>query len=188
MISLTQKPANDLTFKSVFDGSYPGLVYFATNLIGDKAEAEDVVQNAFVSYWKCKENVGSEPPVIKGFLYTTVKNACMDLLKHRLVIRKFRDQLEGDPMEENLVENQIIYAEVLSELFEAIEELPAGCRQVLEMSYLQKKKNYEISEELGLSINTVKTHKQRALRLLKLKLSPSTFVFMLVMCCREIIQ
>ncbi|GHB63793.1 RNA polymerase sigma-70 factor [Persicitalea jodogahamensis] len=176
-------PANDLTFKSVFDSSYSGLVYFSSKIIGDKAEAEDIVQNAFVSYWRCKENVGSEVPAIKSFLYTTVKNSCMDLLKHRLVIRKFRDQLEKEPMEENLMENQIIYAEVLSELFGAIEKLPAGSRQVLEMSYLQGKKNYEISEELGLSINTVKTQKQRAISLLRLKLAPSSFLHMLVLFC-----
>ncbi len=187
MNSLNQTPANDLAFKSVFDESYSGLLYFSNNLIGDKAEAEDIVQNAFITYWKRKDAIGSESQVIKSFLYTTVRNSCLDLLKHRLVIRKFRDQLERNPMEENLIENQIIYAEVLSELFGAIEKLPAGSRKVLEMSYLQGKKNYEISEELGLSVNTIKTQKQRALRLLRSKLAPSTFVLLLLMDCPELI-
>jgi RNA polymerase sigma-70 factor (ECF subfamily) len=150
-------------------------------MIGDKQEAEDVVQNAFVSYWNCKDNLGSEPTVVKSFLYTTVRNSCVDLLRHRLVVQNFRDQLEEDPIEENFVENEIIRTEVLSEIFNAIELLPSGCRQVLEMSYLEGKKNHEISKELGVSTNTVKTQKQRALRLLRLKLSSTALVFLLLL-------
>jgi RNA polymerase sigma-70 factor (family 1) len=164
---------HDLTFTSVFSKSYAGLVYFSTKIIDDKQEAEDIVQNAFVTYWNRKDEIGSELNVVKGFLYTTVRNLCMDLLRHRLVVQKFRDQLEGDPMEENFVERAIIHAEVLSEIFNAIDALPSGCKRVLVMSYLEGRKNQEISDELGVSLNTVKTQKQRALQLLRLKL-PST--------------
>lgn len=174
---------HDLTFTSVFAKSYAGLVFFSFNIIGDKEEAEDVVQNAFVSYWNCKDDLGYEPKVVKGFLYTTVRNLCLDLLRHRLVVQKFRGQLEDDPIEENFVEKEIIRAEVLSEIFNAIELLPSGCRQILEMSYLEGKKNQEISDELGVSINTVKTQKQRALQLLKLKLSSTALIFLLPLFC-----
>jgi RNA polymerase sigma-70 factor (family 1) len=167
---------HDLTFTSVFAKSYGGLVFFSFNMIGDKQEAEDVVQNAFLSYWSCKDHLGKEPTIVKSFLYTTVRNSCMDLLRHRLVVKKFRDQLDGDPIEENFVENEIIRSEVLCEIFKAIELLPSGCREVLEMSYLEGKKNHEISEALGVSINTVKTQKQRALQLLRLKLSSTALV------------
>lgn len=173
--------AHDLTFTSVFSMSYTGLVYFSYKMLGDKEEAEDVAQNAFISYWNCKGEVGSELNVIKGFLYTTARNTCMDILKHRTVIRKFRDQLDADPIEESDIENDIIRAEVLSEIFNAIELLPLGCRKVLEMSYLLGKKNQEISEELGISINTVKTQKQRALQLLRLKLASKAFSLLLLL-------
>lgn len=171
---------HDLTFTSVFVKSYTGLVFFSNNLIGDRQEAEDVVQNAFVSYWNCKDELGREPGVVKSFLYTTVRNACMDLLRHRMVVQKFRNQLDDDPIEESFVENEMIRAEVLSEIFNAIELLPSGCRQVLEMSYLQGKRNQEISDDLGVSINTVKTQKQRALQLLRLKLSSTALVLLLL--------
>ncbi len=182
MNSLDDKPTfteggaiHDLNFASVFDKSYSGLVYFSFKLIDNKQEAEDIVQNAFVSYWNVKEDIGKEPNVVKSFLYTTVRNSCMDLLRHRLVIRKFRGQLEEDPIEENIIDNEIIRAEVLSQIFNAVELLPNGCKQVLKMSYFEGKRNQEIAEELGVSINTVKTQKQRALQLLRLKLTPPVF-------------
>jgi RNA polymerase sigma-70 factor (family 1) len=168
---------HDLAFTSVFVKSYTGLVFFSNKMVGDKQEAEDIVQNAFVSYWNSKETLGSEPGVVKSFLYTTVRNACMDLLRHRMVVQKFRAQLADDPAEENFVETEIIHAEVLSEIFNAIGLLPPGCRQVLEMSYLGGKSNQEISNDLGVSINTVKTQKQRALQLLRLKLSSTALIF-----------
>jgi RNA polymerase sigma-70 factor (ECF subfamily) len=176
--------AHDLTFTSVFDKSYAGLVFFSNNLIGDRQEAEDVVQNAFVSYWNCKDEVGREPSIVKSFLYTTVRNACMDLLRHRKVVQKFRNQLDDDPIEESFVENEMIRAEVLSEIFNAIELLPSGCRQVLKMSYFEGKRNQEISDDLGVSINTVKTQKQRALQLLRLKLSSTALVLLLLQLLR----
>ena len=171
---------HDLAFTSIFGMSYTGLVFFACNMTGDKQEAEDVVQNAFVRYWNYKDEISSEPHIVKSFLYTTVRNSCMDLMRHRSVIRKFRDQLEDDPIEENIIESEIIRAEVLSEIFNAIEQLPFGCKQVLEMSYLEGKKNFEISEALGVSINTVKTQKQRALQLLRLKLSSTAWVSLFI--------
>ncbi|PWJ58574.1 RNA polymerase sigma-70 factor (ECF subfamily) [Dyadobacter jejuensis] len=170
---------HDLSFATLFDQNYPGLLYFSFKLIGDKEEAEDIVQNAFISYWKGRDTVQGELNAIKSYLYTTVRHSCMDLLKHRTVIKKHRDQLDADPIDDRLVENEIIRSEVLSEIFNAIENLPAGCRQVLEMSYWQGKKNLEISEELGVSVNTVKTQKQRALQLLRLKLAPSALLVFL---------
>jgi len=171
---------HDLAFNAVFASSYGGLVYFAYKMIGDKQEAEDAVQNAFISYWNVKKNVGSAAHIIKSFLYTTVRNTCLDILKHQTVVRKFRDQLEADPVDEKDIEQEIIRAEVLGEIFRAIELLPPGCRQVLEMSYLLGKKNQEIAEELQISINTVKTQKQRALQLLKMNLTSNTFPLLLL--------
>jgi RNA polymerase sigma-70 factor (family 1) len=173
--------SHDLTFTSVFAKSYTGLVFFSNNLIGNKQEAEDVVQNAFASYWNRKEDLGSEPHIVKSYLYTTVRNSCMDLLRHRMVVKKFRDQLDDNPIEDSFVENEIIRAELLSEIFHAIELLPSGCRRVLEMSFLEGRKNQEISDDLGVSINTVKTQKQRALQLLRLKLSSTALMWILML-------
>ena len=56
--------------------------------------------------------------------------------------------------------------EIYRELFLAIQELPDRSREVFEL-HLQGKKNEEIAEVLGISVLTVKSHKQNALRCLK---------------------
>lgn len=187
-MNLSDKPDNserdtpsEVSFETLFSRSYAGLVYFSFQITGDKQEAEDIVQDAFVSYWNRRDEVAKDLPAIKGFLYATVRNACLNLHKHQKVIRKFQDQLPADPVEDRIMENEIIRAEVLSEIYNAIESLPPGCRQISRMSYLDGKKNNEIAEELGVSVNTVKTQKQRAMQLLRQKLTAESFSFLMLL-------
>ena len=58
-------------------------------------------------------------------------------------------------------------SEVVTELFEAIDELPERCREIFYMAYLQEKEEKQIAELLRVSVNTVKTQKQRAKAYLK---------------------
>ena len=58
---------------------------------------------------------------------------------------------------------------------EAIDKLPEGCRMVLKLAYFEGLKNDEIATELGISINTVKTQRQRAMKLMRLSLTSSTY-------------
>jgi len=173
--------SDSLSFESVFKKSYGSLVYFSFKLVGEKQEAEDIVQDAFVNYWNRRKEVVQEMAVIKSFLYTIVRNASLNVLKHQKVVREFQKQSPSDPWDEKSIENEIIRSEVLSEIYRVIESLPAGCRQITQMSYLDGKKNQEIAEELGVSVNTVKTQKQRALQLMRQKLTTEIFSFFLLL-------
>nr|WP_238319211.1 sigma-70 family RNA polymerase sigma factor [Segatella baroniae] len=62
---------------------------------------------------------------------------------------------------------------------EAVERLPEDCRRVFKMSRFDGKKNAEIAQELGISVNTVKYHIKNALRLLQQQLG-KYFVFLLL--------
>ncbi len=68
-------------------------------------------------------------------------------------------------------------SEVVTELFEAIDELPERCREIFYMAYLQEKEEKQIAELLRVSVNTVKTQKQRAKAYLKGRLG-ELFVYM----------
>lgn len=170
-----QDAPNNSDFQILFNTSYAGLVYFAFNMLRDKADAEDIVQDAFVKYWNCQNEIGDDLPAIKGYLYTTVRNACLNFLRHKAVARKYEDELTAVEADEKIAIHSIIRAEVLSEIHNAIESLPSACRQISRMSFLEEKKNQEIADELGLSINTVKTQKQRAMHMLREKLTFELF-------------
>ena len=62
---------------------------------------------------------------------------------------------------------------------EAIAALPAKCREVFSLSYLQGFSHREISEQMGIAQSTVENHIYLALRQLRAKLSKSELILLL---------
>jgi RNA polymerase sigma-70 factor (ECF subfamily) len=169
-----------LAFEQLFKKHHGRLVYFSFLIVKDQASAEDITQEAFITYWNQRHEVAESPAAVKSFLYRTVRNASLNVVRHQHVVAKYEAQHEAVLTEEKTIVNFIIQSEVLSEIYRAIASLPPGCQQISRLGFLEGKKNQEIAEELGISINTVKTQKQRALHLLRLRLKPEAFSFLLL--------
>jgi len=169
---------NGFDIKNLFDLYYTRLCYFAHKLIGNKEASEDIVQDAFVVYWKKNADFDNEFS-IKRFLYLTVKNACLNVIRHGEVVKKYAESRNDLAYTEEKITENIIRSEVAGEIHTAITTLPKGCRQVLELAYFGELKNDEIAEQLQISINTVKTQKARALQLLRLKLDVGSLILVL---------
>lgn len=173
--------AGEETIKSVFKESYHALTYFAFKILDSRSEAEDIVQDAFIKYWNQRHEVSDDLQAVKSYLYTSVRNSCFNVLRHRSVSEKHLQNTFGAGMiyEKDALEI-LLEAETMVLVFKAIDTLPPVCRTITRMSYLQGKKNDEIAAELGISVNSVKTQKQRAAQLLRKKLSPEILGFVLL--------
>jgi RNA polymerase sigma-70 factor (ECF subfamily) len=84
--------------------------------------------------------------------------------RHHLIIRK---DGRGSMYDEPDFLSDRIEAEVLSEIFSAIERLPTECRRVFEMSYIEGMPVEQVADKLGVSVNTVKTQRSRAKKALR---------------------
>jgi RNA polymerase sigma-70 factor (ECF subfamily) len=166
--------------KALFERYYDRLLYFAWQYVHDKETARDLVQDAFITYWRNAANIADEETPIKNYLYLTVKHACLKHLRHNEVVGKYYNTLEADPQEEALGHYRIVRAEVISEIHQAIAGLPQPLRKISQMSYLEGLKNQEIADQLNMPLNTVKSHKQKALQALRLRLHPDNFVALLL--------
>lgn len=167
--------------KSLFTDHYKALCYYAWDMVKDTALAEDLVQDAFVAYWDHRHQVASSPGSIKSFLYTTIRHAVYNLQRHHKVAEKYRQRNPGTEIDDVNYEHQIIMAEFMAELHRLVAELPPACRKVFQLSYFQELTNQEIAEELSLSIPTVKTQKQRALKVIRQKLNPEMLIIFLTL-------
>ena len=62
---------------------------------------------------------------------------------------------------------RLLEKELEEKIIRAVESIPPESRQVFRKSRFERKKNDEIAQELGISVNTVKYHIKRALAILR---------------------
>lgn len=169
--------------KKLFTDHYKALCYYAWDMVKDTALAEDLVQDAFVAYWKHRNEVSQNEARIKSFLYTTIRHAVYNLHRHHKVAEKYAQRQVGGELDDTDYEHQIIMAEFMAELQRLVGDLPPACRKIFRLSYLEGLSNAEIAEELSLSVPTIKTQKQRALKVIRQKLNPELLSIFLTIDC-----
>lgn len=103
----------------------------------------------------------------KPWLYTVVKNYCLEQLRSRS--GKLPKQLEADYVYSAEVYHPISESneEELNKLESCIKTLESKQRQCVSMFYLEKKSYQELSDILSLSWNQVRSHIQNGRRNLK---------------------
>ncbi|RZF59766.1 RNA polymerase sigma-70 factor [Sphingobacterium corticibacterium] len=159
----------------IFKKHYRALCYFAWQMVQDEKTAEDLAQDAFVSYLNNKTELPDDENAIKSFLYSSIKHAVFNLSRHNKVVRKFWERTVFTESDDIDYEHQIIRAEFMTAIYDALEKLPEGCRKIMVMSYVDGYSNEEIAQELEISINTIKTQKRRGLSVLREKLNFNYF-------------
>lgn len=175
------RKGNPKSLTSIFKLYYAALCYFAARIIGNKEEAEDIVADSFYKLWKLHENFESMHGV-RAFLYVTTRNACLNYLKQSDRVNRHQvDMAYLLNPDEDLAFAEVTRAEVLREVHAAIETLPAQCKKIVRMSFIEGLKNHEIAEQLNISIHTVKNQKVRGIYLLKMKLLGSNMLMLFLM-------
>jgi len=152
----------------------------ALRLMRDEADAEDVVQETFLSAFKGIDRFDGRSG-LSTWLYRIAFNAAMMRLRRRrpeVVPIEVTDEPEDDfPVPEALVdwcclpEQELVKAEVRAEMERAIGELPPKLRAVFVMRELEELSTAGTAQALGLSEQAVKTRLHRARLLLRERLT-----------------
>ncbi|MDY0779976.1 RNA polymerase sigma-70 factor [Tenacibaculum sp. IB213877] len=168
-------------FKQIFEALYPSLCLFANTYVKDIAVAKDLVQDVFIKIWESNINL-KEKNLTKAYLYTSVKNKCIDYLKSKRV-RVINKQVEVEGLDilesETHFNREIILIEASQIIHDAINSLPQKYSQVVLLS-MKNLTNKEIAEVLSLNINTVKAHKKIAYQKLRPLLKGYYYLFILI--------
>lgn len=154
---------NNRVFKVFFEENFSSIVMFADKYLNDMEAAADVAQECFIRLWRGDMTFETEDKV-RGFLYTMARNLALNKLKHDSIVSQYveRGMLES----EEYLRDNVIEEEVYSMIYKAIDELAPQSKKVILLS-LQELSNGEIAEQLGISINSVRTLKQNAYKKLK---------------------
>lgn len=164
------KPGEEATYDHLFREYFPALCYFARRFLKQMHDPEDLVMDCFAKLWEKQVSL-QYPETVKTFLYTTVRNACIDLLrKKNISIIPVEAQEEFLPDADADFLTFLTEAEVFREIFSAAEHLPQQIKKVFQLYFVEGKTEREISDELKTSYHTVRNQRQRAVALLKEKL------------------
>jgi len=154
---------DELAFRQIFDAYLEPLCFFAKKLIGVQEEAEDLVSTSFFRLWE-RHSSFSTLNGVRSFLYTTVKNLCLNVIKHRQVVNSAQRQLSNaSDTSENYIEYRVLQAELLRLINDEMRSLPGRHRQILEWNFLEELSTAEIAGRLQLTESHVRMEKSRAL-------------------------
>jgi len=164
-LSKTLKISHKKNFELLFKKLYPPMCSLANNYLNDYVQAEDIVQDIFIKAWE-KRKVFNSIEMLKSFLHVSIRNSCINHLKHLSVINKhIKHELRSNSSDQFFYDH-VIEEEVVGHLYRAINELPKGCRKIIILN-LEGLSNQEIANKLNISINTVKTQKKIGLKNLR---------------------
>jgi RNA polymerase sigma-70 factor (ECF subfamily) len=141
-------------FDYIFNYYYSGLCAYSLKYINDKSVVEDIVQDFFVSLWVKSQQLNITSS-LQSYLFASVKNRCLNYLKHNKVHEKFSlFSLHDVGSGESSNYNMYIESELTEALAAALEKLPPRCREIFELSRFKGLKNQEIAEKLNISKRT----------------------------------
>ena len=130
-----------------------GLAY---RVLGDAAEAEEVVQEAFLAVWRASQSYDPTRSSVRTWLLTLVRNRAIDVIRARQR-RPVRPLDEApDPVDPSDVPAQVSLSVDSQAAGRALETLPPLQREAVELAFLGGLSHGEIAVQLGLPVGTVK--------------------------------
>ncbi len=165
-------------FKEIYDRYYNVLFVHTYKRIRNKEEAMDVVQEVFAMLWAKRQKI-SLTSNLSGYLYCATRNKIINNIAHKKVefdyieaIRTFQEA--GVCQTDYLVRENCLSALIERE----ISCLPPKMQQIFCMSRNKYLSHREIAKALDLSEQTVKKQVNNALRILRTKITYSSFLFL----------
>ncbi|SFD20517.1 RNA polymerase sigma factor, sigma-70 family [Chitinophaga sp. CF118] len=150
-------------FTALYNRYAEVLFIMAMIKLKDKAEANDVVQIAFLALWKRKN---TDIRNVKAYLCGTVNMLCKNITRTNFNLRGQQQeyiQLQNISITETPFERK----ELNQELVIAINMVSPASREAFIKLYIQKKRIKEIAIEMDITVQSVKNHIQRALKILR---------------------
>lgn len=171
-------------FRLLFDRYYDNLLLYCYHILDDLEAAEDIVQDCFVNLWNSKR-LHSFTGDLDRFIFKMAKNRSFLFIKEYKKRNnvQFSFSEEYDTSYYDITEDDQKKYELL---YNTINKLPYKCRQVFLMTCLNDKTYQEVADELGISINTVKTQMKTTLKFLRENLQEDLFFVLLLLLTKKV--
>ncbi len=166
----------------VWNTYYPLVTEIISTLTNDSPDTKDMASETLIGLLSHDEPFESME-AIRKWLVTTAKNASLNHIKH--VQRAGSKSIDIAYHIEHVFPKEAADAEtrgwLIQKISDTIEDLPPKCQEVFKLYYINKLKNREIAERLGISEKAVEKQKTKAFDMLRMEIKPEVrFMFSII--------
>lgn len=153
-------------FNEVLSLFYQRITYMVVRLVGDAEDAKDILAEVFVKLWDKRADFQSLASM-RAFLYVSARNRSLDHLKTKKRREASRSSYAYWMAHPEEVSTLVLDAELVVQLEREIQDLPAKCREIVQLAYYEGLSSEQIARQLGISIQTVWNQKTTAMKKLR---------------------
>lgn len=178
MYQVLNRLENQERFSQLYSVYFMKMLRFSQAYVGTEEDAKNIVQDVFLYLWEHIDLLDTVNNT-DAFLFTLIKNRCLNFIKHRLYIesrKRTLEEAEEEELQMNLYalqqfdENLSSVEDMERLLQQVMDSLPARCRQIFMLSRMDGLKYKEIAAQLNLSVNTVENQMSIALKKIRIEL------------------
>ncbi len=156
----------------LYDEYSPRLFGLALALLGERADAEEVVLDTYMQAWRSAGAFDVVRGSAQAWLTTIARSRALDCMRSRSRRHMAHERAsaeafaDSDPVTTNGVQSDDVMAhqDLQTRIAFALQQLPPEQRQVIELSFLGGASHAGVAKTLGLPLGTVKTRARSALR------------------------
>jgi RNA polymerase sigma-70 factor (ECF subfamily) len=168
--------------ESLYDRHASVVLAIALRVVGERAAAEDVLQETFWRVWNSAATYQSQRGSFTSWLFRIARNLAIDLYRRRSVRPQTVENLDEDsPILDNVPDPDADVVELAQsdlqnqQIHEALTSLPPEQKQVIELAYYYGMTRQEISEMTGEALGTIHTRARLGLQKLRAMLEREEF-------------
>lgn len=155
---------SNIDYKTFYVTWYSRSKAFALGYVRDESEAENIVQEVFVNIYERRRLLSGDFN-LTSYLFSSVKNRCISYLRDKVRNRtSYMEDCEAECLDklnlEALEQFDVQFSDenaIEIRLKKALDILPERCRQIFILNKIEGRKQKEIAEDLGISVNTVES-------------------------------
>lgn len=163
-----------LAFEVIYDRHGSAGFSLAYRMVGSRAVAEDIMQEAFISIWRSRHRYRRERGSVRTWVLGIVHHRAIDALRRNLVHERRRASADGLEDREEAPERtdaEVVRRDEARTVRSALDSIPAEQCRVIELAYFGGFTHTQIADMLDMPVGTVKGRMRLGLDKLRLALS-----------------
>jgi RNA polymerase sigma-70 factor (family 1) len=153
-------------YRKLFYHFYPILLSFCTTILNNKEDAEEVVSEVMLKVWTMGEDL-NQVENLTVYLFKAARNKAYDVIRKKnraIATVSISDNIQEYVIEKNSPESLYTTGELEQYIGKIIRALPTQSQLVYRLIKEQGLPYKQVTEVLGISLNTAETHMRLALK------------------------